>query len=124
MALRDKTQEHFYCTVYCIGNDAQRADAEITDSVTSDGAENDSETGQVAGLSPKLELYSLDDLVGLMGDVSQRQHRDQVDTDSEAECCQVCLEEKLIARLPCCRRPVCAVCLKLYVSSQVCERER
>ncbi|XP_037541306.1 probable E3 ubiquitin-protein ligase RNF217 [Nematolebias whitei] len=114
-----RAKEHVYCTVYCIANDTQRADAEITDSVTSDGAENDSETGQVVGPSPKLELYSLDDLVDLMGDVSQRQHRDQADTDSEAECCQVCLEEKLIARLPCCRRPVCSGCLKLYVSSQV-----
>lgn len=116
-------KEHVYCTVYCIANDAHRADAEkITDAVAaSDGTENDSETGQVVGPGPDLELYSLDDVADMMGDVTLRQHRDRADSDSdEAECCQVCLEEKLISRLPCCRRAVCAGCLKLYVSSQVC----
>lgn len=111
--------EHVYCSVYCIANDA-----EITAAVapSSDGTGDDSRTGQVVvGPSPDLELYSLDDVADLMGDVSQRQHREQADSDSdEAECCQVCLEERLTSRLPCCRRAVCAGCLKLYVSSQVC----
>ncbi|XP_017264476.1 probable E3 ubiquitin-protein ligase RNF217 [Kryptolebias marmoratus] len=115
-------KQHVYCTVYCVANDARRADAEAPDpAVASDGTEVGSETGRTAspGSGPELELYSLDDLVDLMGDASQRQHGDQADSGSEAECCEVCLEEKLIAPLPCCGKHLCAGCLKLYVSSQV-----
>ncbi|XP_063166560.1 E3 ubiquitin-protein ligase RNF217 [Candoia aspera] len=33
--------------------------------------------------------------------------------------CRVCLEEKSLKPLPCCKKPVCEVCLKRYLSSQV-----
>uniref|UniRef100_A0A8C6K6P2 Ring finger protein 217 n=1 Tax=Nothobranchius furzeri TaxID=105023 RepID=A0A8C6K6P2_NOTFU len=109
-------KEHVFCTVYCIANDSLRSDAEITDGVTSEAAEN--ESGEVE--SSELELFSLGDLVDPMGHASDRQHREQSDDESDA-CCRVCLEEKTIASLPCCRRTACADCLKLYVSTQVGE---
>uniref|UniRef100_A0A1A7WQR3 RBR-type E3 ubiquitin transferase n=1 Tax=Iconisemion striatum TaxID=60296 RepID=A0A1A7WQR3_9TELE len=107
-------KEHVYCTVYCIANDSLRTDVETTDAVTSEATEN--ETGQVESSEP--ELYSLDDLVDPMGHASDRQHREQSDDENDA-CCRVCLEEKTIASLPCCRRTTCADCLKLYVSTQL-----
>ncbi|XP_061479730.1 E3 ubiquitin-protein ligase RNF217 isoform X2 [Rhineura floridana] len=33
--------------------------------------------------------------------------------------CRVCLEEKPLKPLPCCKKPVCEECLKLYLSTQV-----
>ncbi|KAM6460393.1 E3 ubiquitin-protein ligase RNF217 isoform 2-T2 [Liasis olivaceus] len=33
--------------------------------------------------------------------------------------CRVCLEEKPLKPLPCCKKPVCEACLKRYLSSQV-----
>ncbi|XP_034966480.2 E3 ubiquitin-protein ligase RNF217 [Zootoca vivipara] len=33
--------------------------------------------------------------------------------------CRVCLEEKPLKPLPCCKKPVCEECLKFYLSSQV-----
>ncbi|XP_041832186.1 probable E3 ubiquitin-protein ligase RNF217 isoform X2 [Melanotaenia boesemani] len=118
-----KAKEHVYCTVYCIANDRHRTDTEITvrhdDTVTSDATEIDVETGQVVGTSLEPALYSLDDLVDPFADISHQLYREQAGTESEMQSCRVCLEEKTIASLPCCRKAVCDECLKLYVSSQL-----
>ncbi|XP_072218230.1 E3 ubiquitin-protein ligase RNF217 [Leuresthes tenuis] len=116
-------KEHVYCTVYCIANDRHRTDAEITDrhddTVTSDATEIDLETGQMGGTSPEPVPYSLDDLVDPFGDISNRLYREQAGEESEMQSCRVCLVEKTIASLPCCRKAVCDECLKIYVTSQL-----
>nr|XP_020442830.1 probable E3 ubiquitin-protein ligase RNF217 [Monopterus albus] len=115
--------EHVYCTVYCIANDSHRKDVEITDSydetVTSDAPEMDLETGQDAGSSPEPPLYTLDDLVDPLGDMAHQLYTEHTTAESAMQSCRVCLEEKTIAPLTCCRKAVCEECLKLYVSSQV-----
>ncbi|XP_028252384.1 E3 ubiquitin-protein ligase RNF217 [Parambassis ranga] len=127
-------ESHVYCTVYCIANDNHGGDGEITargDAVTPDGVEMDLETGQDADddddgggggggdgdPSPEPALYTLDDLVDPFGVLSHRLFVEQA--GAEVQSCRVCLEEKTVASLPCCRKAVCDECLKLYVSSQV-----
>ncbi|KAF1376486.1 hypothetical protein PFLUV_G00212000 [Perca fluviatilis] len=113
------TKEHVYCTVYCIAND--RKDVVITDdeTVTSDASKMDLETEQEAGSSPEPALYTLDDLVDPFWDMTHPLSMEQAGAGTTMQSCRVCLEEKTIAPLPCCRKAVCDECLKLYVSSQV-----
>lgn len=116
-------KEHVYCTVYCIANDSHRQDAEITDrsddTVAPDASERDLENGQDAGSSLEPQPYTVDDLVDPFGDLSHRLSAEQAGAEGAMQSCRVCMEEKTIAPLPCCRKAVCDECLKLYVSSQV-----
>lgn len=116
-------KEHAYCTVYCIANDRQINDGEITDrydeTTTADAPEMYSETGQDSGTSPEPTLYTLDDLVDPFGAMGRQLYIEQAGAESAMQSCRVCLEDKTIASLPCCRKAVCDECLKLYVSSQV-----
>ncbi|XP_074471228.1 E3 ubiquitin-protein ligase RNF217 [Sebastes fasciatus] len=117
------SKEHVYCTVYCVANDSHLKDGEITDDDTDApqaAAEMDEET-EDAGSSPAVSLYTLDDLVDPFGYVVHRlSMKEQAGAEtSSMQICRVCLEEKTIAPLPCCRKAVCDECLKLYVSSQV-----
>lgn len=120
-------KEHVYCTVYCIESESRRKkDVEITDdeAVASDAPDValDSEAGREAAPSPEpAALYTLDDLVDPLGDVARRPSARQAGAETATQSCRVCLEEKTIAPLPCCRKAVCDECLKLYVSSQVGE---
>ncbi|XP_049914093.1 probable E3 ubiquitin-protein ligase RNF217 [Epinephelus moara] len=116
------SKEHIYCTVYCIANDSLRTDVEITDDETipCDAPEMDLEPGQDAGSSPEPVLYTLDDLVDPFGNITHRfSMHEQAGAETALQSCRVCLEEKTIAPLPCCRKAVCDECLKLYVSPQV-----
>ncbi|KAM9840617.1 E3 ubiquitin-protein ligase RNF217 [Aulostomus maculatus] len=105
-------KEHVYCTVYCIANDSHRIDITDGEAVTPEGRED-------AGSSPEPVLYTLDDLVDPLWDVSHRLSLEQAGGETEIQPCRVCLEEKTIVPLPCCRKTVCDECLKIYVSSQV-----
>lgn len=113
-------KEHVYSTVYCIANDSHRKDVEITDrhdeAGTGDATDVDLETGQEAGAPA---LYTLDDLVDPFADISRRPYSEQAGADTVMEICCVCLEDKPIAPLPCCKSAVCDECLKIYVSSMV-----
>ncbi|XP_026197139.1 probable E3 ubiquitin-protein ligase RNF217 isoform X2 [Anabas testudineus] len=116
-------KEHVYCTVYCIANDNHRTEGEITDRY--DETVSIDEPGTVADMgldpasSPESSLYTLDDLVDPFGDLAHQLYMEQAETESMMQSCRVCLEDKTIAPLPCCRKAVCDECLKLYVSSQV-----
>ncbi|KAK2856370.1 hypothetical protein Q5P01_005105 [Channa striata] len=105
--------EHVYCTVYCIASDG-----EITDRHDdTPGMEPDTQPDR--GSSPEPALYTLDDLVDPFGDLAHQLYVEQAGAESVRQSCPVCLEDKSIAPLPCCRKAVCDECLKLYVSSQV-----
>lgn len=116
-------KEHVYCTVYCIANDSRGRDAAITDrsdeTLAPDASERDLETVRDAGSSPEPSPYTVDDLVDPFGDMSHRLYAEQAGAELAMQSCRVCMEEKTIAPMPCCRKAVCDECLKLYVSSQV-----
>ncbi|XP_028996406.1 probable E3 ubiquitin-protein ligase RNF217 [Betta splendens] len=115
-------KEHVYCTVYCIANDNQRTGEPANscdETVTIDAPGTDADTGTDAGSSPALSLYTLDDLVDPFEDMAHHLYTEQAGTEGALASCRVCLEDKTIAPLPCCRKAVCDECLKLYVSSQV-----
>ncbi|XP_053301045.1 probable E3 ubiquitin-protein ligase RNF217 [Pleuronectes platessa] len=113
-------KQHVYCTVYCIANDVLRTESahrRDDEADAPDPADSGSETE--AGSSPEPPLYTLDDLVDPFGDISNQLYKDQDDAGSAVRGCRVCLEDKTIEPLLCCRMAVCDECLKLYVSSQV-----
>ncbi|KAG7508770.1 hypothetical protein JOB18_023627 [Solea senegalensis] len=117
-----RVKEHVYCTVYCIANDIHHRDTDTTydETVSSDEPDaEDSEAGPDADSSPEPSLYTLDDLGDPFGDMVHQLFKEQADAESATQSCRVCLEDKTIAPLPCCRKAVCDECLKLYVSSQV-----
>ncbi|XP_008311073.1 E3 ubiquitin-protein ligase RNF217 isoform X2 [Cynoglossus semilaevis] len=119
----EPTVEHVYCTVYCIANDSQRRDSEGTshyyETASFEELDVDLESGRVMFSTPDRPLYTLDDLVDPFGDMAHQVYKENDGAESAAQSCRVCLEDKTIAPLPCCRKAVCDECLKLYVSSQV-----
>ncbi|XP_057678598.1 probable E3 ubiquitin-protein ligase RNF217 [Corythoichthys intestinalis] len=104
-----RVNDHIYCTVYCIANEEQHN----TDIPQVWGNE------LTSGLDGGLVLYTEEDLVDPLRGASLL--RAGTDADVEAQLCRVCLEEKTIVPLPCCRKLVCDECLTLYVTSQVQE---
>ncbi|XP_077408626.1 uncharacterized protein LOC144039300 isoform X2 [Vanacampus margaritifer] len=91
-------KEHLYCTVYCIANERHH--------------------DVLATSASGLVLHTADDLVKPLRRSSQQ------GAAAQAQTCRVCLEDKSIAPLPCCRKLVCEECLTLYVTSQVREAKR
>ncbi|XP_060947878.1 probable E3 ubiquitin-protein ligase RNF217 [Limanda limanda] len=115
-------KQHVYCTVYCIANELHRAGSAHRrgeEAEAPDPADPGSEAEPEAGSSPEPPLYTLDDLVDPFGDISNQLYKDRDDAGSAVRGCRVCLEDKPIEPLLCCRMAVCDECLKLYVSSQV-----
>lgn len=110
-------KQHVYCTVYCIANEAP--DAGISHRQDEPETETGLEAVRDGGSSPSPVLYTLEDLVDPFGDMSHRLYAEQAGAETTVQSCRVCLEDKTIASLPCCRKAVCDECLKLYVSSQV-----
>uniref|UniRef100_A0A8D2J5I4 E3 ubiquitin-protein ligase RNF217 n=2 Tax=Varanus komodoensis TaxID=61221 RepID=A0A8D2J5I4_VARKO len=113
-----------YCTVYCVESDRHpgaspaslhpgedpRPAASPPPSLRGGGGEEESGGGGKGG-GIEVDLYLLPDpfsglLAGDFGPVL-------------VLTCRVCLEEKPLKPLPCCKKPVCEECLKRYLSSQV-----
>ncbi|XP_053699718.1 probable E3 ubiquitin-protein ligase RNF217 [Synchiropus splendidus] len=119
----NSVKEDVYCSVYCIADDSRRQSVEITachDETVAEGAQElASETKQVAGSSPAPVPYTLDDLMDSVGDMTHWWPLEGNGEEEAVQICRVCLEEKTIAPLPCCRKALCEDCVRLYVSSQV-----
>ncbi|XP_061900324.1 E3 ubiquitin-protein ligase RNF217-like [Entelurus aequoreus] len=108
--------EHVYCAVYCIANDSDVAGFEHPDD-TIITAEQDADSS-----GNELVLHTTEDLVDPLRGAVRRLSTLQTGAHAaQAQPCRVCLEEKTIAPLPCCRKPVCDDCLTVYVRSQVQE---
>ncbi|XP_074846730.1 E3 ubiquitin-protein ligase RNF217 isoform X3 [Carettochelys insculpta] len=96
-------RRHVYCTVYCVENDragpgSPPAGALAGDPLTSAG-------------SIEVDFYLLPEpfsglIAGDFGPLLVLR-------------CRVCLEEKPVKPLPCCKKAVCEECLKRYLSAQV-----
>ncbi|XP_068087556.1 E3 ubiquitin-protein ligase RNF217 [Hyperolius riggenbachi] len=102
------------CTVYCVESDLS---GELPPLYTPEARQSDLPyldsprgTAGELPLSPaSLELELSPFLISSLGDAG---HRVMMG-------CRVCLEEKSIKPLPCCKKGVCEECLKRYLSSQV-----
>ncbi|XP_068198603.1 E3 ubiquitin-protein ligase RNF217 [Antennarius striatus] len=111
--------EHVYCTVYCIASDSRQKEITGVETVTSDAPESNVDNRNEAGSTSEPELYTVEDLADRFGYVNSWLPGLRAGEGTAIQSCRVCLEGKPIAPLPCCRKPVCDECLKLYVSSQV-----
>lgn len=128
-------KEHVYCTVYCIANDNYRKLPDNSESTehqyndamtpsTSDVVAGDLsldtrmhidvETGHRPANIP--EPYTLSNLIDSRT-LSNFYNRDY--NVSVLAACRICLEDKHIKPLRCCKKAVCEECLKKYISSQV-----
>uniref|UniRef100_A0A8D0L6M1 E3 ubiquitin-protein ligase RNF217 n=1 Tax=Sphenodon punctatus TaxID=8508 RepID=A0A8D0L6M1_SPHPU len=108
-------RRHVYCTVYCVENDGHgtppAASAGRDPLATSRLAAAPAGDPLSSGGSIEVDLYLLPEpfsglLTGDFGPLLVLS-------------CRVCLEEKPIKPLSCCKKPVCEECLKRYLSSQV-----
>ncbi|MGH0168900.1 UNVERIFIED_CONTAM: hypothetical protein FKN15_075149 [Acipenser sinensis] len=126
-------KEHIYCTVYCMANDNYRR-SPLLDSLREQNSM--SEERQIISPSPvsnhtngNLHLQTESDL-----DLYYNEPftiSSVIDTNSLGNLysgdykpfivltCRVCLEDKHIKPLHCCKKAVCEECLKRYLSSQI-----
>ncbi|KAM6964888.1 E3 ubiquitin-protein ligase RNF217-like [Aplochiton taeniatus] len=132
---------HVFCTVYCIANDNYRKTPSVDTSRDStdnqyDGVaspstselESDADMSVRFGSGPEsypvpnsmdprsIELYTVSNLTAphSLSTVYNGAHGVSVLTS-----CRVCLDDKHIKPLHCCKKAVCEECLKRYISSQV-----
>lgn len=112
---RRPARRHVYCTVYCVENDRPGPGSPPS----SGSAQPPARRGVAAGGDPLsaggsievVDLYLLPEpFSGLIGgDFGPLL----------VLSCRVCLEEKPVKPLSCCKKAVCEECLKRYLSSQV-----
>ncbi|XP_078068935.1 E3 ubiquitin-protein ligase RNF217 [Mustelus asterias] len=126
--------QHVYCTVYCVENEnyqrsalpdqtgGQRVD-EPPDSGRATPTASSGQTGRDATPSPAgfglptREPFTISrqiDLNSVVGTPYPGEYRHFIILT-----CRVCLDDKPIRPLPCCKKAVCEECLKRYLSNQV-----
>lgn len=114
-----------YCTVYCVESDRRHGGPPAASPPLSGEGGGDARStaapppsgqrkggGRNSGSTIEVDLYLLppEPFSGLIsGDFGPLL----------VLTCRVCLEEKPLKPLPCCKKPVCEECLKRYLSSQV-----
>ncbi|XP_041106160.1 probable E3 ubiquitin-protein ligase RNF217 isoform X2 [Polyodon spathula] len=120
-------KEHIYCTVYCMANDNYRR-SPLLDSLREQNSM--SEEGQIISPSP-LSNHTSGNLLQTESDLDLYYNEPfnistVIDTNSLGDynpfivlTCRVCLEDKHMKPLHCCKKAVCEECLKRYLSSQV-----
>lgn len=122
-----RVSKHVYCSVYCIAND------NYSNSVDNTGGEEDNRTVTLSTSNTSLEqnTQSPQSDLELRGYPEPFTLADLVDPtalnnfyngDSSVSVvltCRICLEDKHIKPLHCCKKAVCQECLELYISSQV-----
>ncbi|MBN3303641.1 RN217 ligase, partial [Amia calva] len=126
------SKEHVYCTVYCIENDNYRRPPDSPGQPPSpDGgdvtpAAQPGVPGQPHGdLHPQDELNSdpyYREPFTISSLIDSRTFGSLYNGDYQISIvltCRICLDEKPIKPLPCCKKAVCEECLKRYLSSQV-----
>ncbi|XP_061100009.1 probable E3 ubiquitin-protein ligase RNF217 [Conger conger] len=121
------SKEHVYCTVYCIANDNYRRQADnLGGQVDFDGGvmTTDVAIQPVKDLRQQadLELGHYPEPFTLTNLIDSRTLSNFYNGEysvSVVLTCRICLEDKNIKPLHCCKKPVCEECLKRYISSQV-----
>ncbi|XP_041716594.1 probable E3 ubiquitin-protein ligase RNF217 [Coregonus clupeaformis] len=123
-------KEHVYCTVYCIANDNYRKPADNTGEHQYNGAITPSTTN--VATEPATDLQQQSDLelghpsvpepYTLSNLIDPRTLNNFYNGDYNVSIvltCRICLDDKYIKPLHCCKKAVCEECLKRYISSQV-----
>ncbi|XP_054677387.1 E3 ubiquitin-protein ligase RNF217 isoform X2 [Grus americana] len=115
---RRPPRRHVYCTVYCVENDrpaaapaSPRGGPGVGQPLARRGVEAGGDPLSAGGSIEVVDLYLLPEpfsglIAGEFGPLLVLS-------------CRVCLEEKPIKPLSCCKKAVCEECLKRYLSSQV-----
>ncbi|KAM6280095.1 E3 ubiquitin-protein ligase RNF217 isoform 3-T4 [Porphyrio hochstetteri] len=115
---RRPPRRHVYCTVYCVENDrpaavpaSPRGGPGVGQPPARRGVEAGGDPLSAGGSIEVVDLYLLPEpfsglIAGEFGPLLVLS-------------CRVCLEEKPIKPLSCCKKAVCEECLKRYLSSQV-----
>lgn len=116
----EELKEHVYCTVYCIANDNYRipvdkaSDVETTSQSPSSSSDGLLSPPTDSGHEPYPVPYTVSDLVsGLNNTYNTNSSFSAVLT------CRICLDDRHIMPLHCCKKAVCEECLRRYISSQV-----
>lgn len=133
---RLKDVEHVYCTVYCIANDNYRKPSDysestehqcsgaMTPSTSADGATtedsrrgSDVEMGHRPADTSGPDPYTLSNLIDPR--TLSNFYNGDYSVSTVIMTCRICLDDKHIKPLHCCKKAVCDECLKRYISSQV-----
>ncbi|XP_031437427.1 probable E3 ubiquitin-protein ligase RNF217 isoform X2 [Clupea harengus] len=119
-------KQHVYCSVYCIANDSYRNSVDntageeenrtVTPSTSNTSLEQNTQSLQSdSELRGYPEPFTLADLV----DATTLNNFYNGESSLSVLTCRICLEDKQIKPLLCCKRAVCEECLDTYISSQV-----
>ncbi|OCT80194.1 hypothetical protein XELAEV_180270051mg, partial [Xenopus laevis] len=114
VAVKTRKRCSVLCTVYCVESDLSSDlpplyhvdEGSLLELPTR--APQISNTGELALSPTSLELELSPILISNVGDSALKVMMS----------CRVCLEDRSIKPLPCCKKPVCDECLKRYLSSQ------
>uniref|UniRef100_A0A803J782 RBR-type E3 ubiquitin transferase n=1 Tax=Xenopus tropicalis TaxID=8364 RepID=A0A803J782_XENTR len=115
IAVKTRKRCSVLCTVYCVESDLSSDlpplyhidEGSLPELPTR--ASRLSSTGELALSPTSLELELSPILISNVGDSALKVMMS----------CRVCLEDRSLKPLPCCKKPVCDECLKRYLSSQV-----
>ncbi|KAJ8396258.1 hypothetical protein AAFF_G00021250 [Aldrovandia affinis] len=121
------SKEHVYCTVYCIANDNYRRHPDnLGGQVDLDGGVMTSDVAiqTVKDLRQQadLELGHYPEPFTITNLIDSRTLSNFYNGEynvSVVLTCRICLEDRNIKPLHCCKKAVCEECLKRYISSQV-----
>ncbi|KAI7799490.1 probable E3 ubiquitin-protein ligase RNF217 [Triplophysa rosa] len=120
----EELKEHVYCTVYCIANDNYRIPVDKTSDYETTSQSPSSSSDVLVSLPTDSDLsdrepypvpYTVSDL--MMSELNNSYNANN--SFSVVLTCRICLDDRHIMPLHCCKKAVCEECLKRYVSSQV-----
>lgn len=123
-----RASKHVYCSVYCIANDSysnsmdntggEEDNRTVTPSTSNASLEQNTQSPQQSDLEHRgyPEPFTLADL---MVPTALNNFYNGDSSVSVVLVCRICLEDKHIKPLHCCKKAVCQECLETYISSQV-----
>ncbi|XP_032877091.1 probable E3 ubiquitin-protein ligase RNF217 isoform X2 [Amblyraja radiata] len=116
--------QHVYCTVYCVENENHQSSAlkdegEQTNYPSESGRSTPTALGRQTPTTLRLSItepFNISQQIDInsLGNLYVGEY-----TQLIILTCRVCLDDKPIRPLPCCKKAVCEECLKRYLSNQV-----
>ncbi|XP_055491653.1 probable E3 ubiquitin-protein ligase RNF217 [Leucoraja erinacea] len=116
--------QHVYCTVYCVENENHRSyalkdEGEQTNYPSESGRSTPTALGRQTPTTLRLSItepFNISQQIDInsLGNLYFGEY-----TQLIILTCRVCMDDKPIRPLPCCKKAVCEECLKRYLSNQV-----